>query len=54
MELEADKKGVQDLANCFVEFECDRFDSKHTVVTTLHYGEVASVKLEDNFATTHA
>ena len=42
------KKGVQDLANCIVEFECDPFDSTHTVVTTLHSGEVASVKLEKN------
>ena len=42
------KKGVQDLANCIVEFECDPFGSTHTVVTTLHSGEVASVKLEKN------
>ena len=40
------KRGVQNLANCFVEFECDQFDSTHTVVTTLHSGEVSSVKLE--------
>ena len=32
--FKADEKGVQDLANCFVEFECDPFDSTHTVVTT--------------------
>ena len=31
--LKADKKGVHDLANCFVEFEYDPFDSTHTVVT---------------------
>ena len=47
------KKGVQDLANCIAEFECDPFDSTHTVVTTLHSGEVASFKLEEKFATAH-
>ena len=51
--LKADEKGVQDLANCFVEFQCDPFDSMHTVVTTLHSAEVASVKLEEDFATIH-
>ena len=50
--LKADEKRVQELANCFAEFECDPFDSTHTVVTTLHSGEVASVKLEEDFATT--
>ena len=49
--LKVDEKGVQELANCFAEFECDPFDSTHTVVTTLHSGEVASVKLEEDFAT---
>ena len=34
----ADEKGVQDLVNCFVEFECDPLDSTHSVVTTLHSG----------------
>ena len=51
--MKADEKGVQDLANCFVEFECDPFDSAHTVVMTLHSGEVASVKLGEVFATAH-
>ena len=49
--LKADEKGVQELGNCFAEFECDPFDSTHTVVTTLHSGDVASVKLEEDFAT---
>ena len=51
--LKADEKGVQDLANCFAEFECDPFDSTHTVVMPLHFREVASVKLEEDFATAH-
>ena len=51
--FKADKKGVQDLVNCFVEFEYDPFDFTHTVVMTLYSEEVASVKLEEDFATTH-
>ena len=51
--LKAHEKGVQDLANCFAEFKCDPFDSTHTVVTTLHSAEVASIKLEEDFASIH-
>ena len=48
-----DEKGVQDLANCFLEFECNPFDSTHTVETALPSGEVAIIKLEEGFATAH-
>ena len=51
--LKADEKGVEDFAKCFVEFACDPFGSTHAVVTALHSGEVASVKFEEDFATTH-
>ena len=51
--MKADEKGVEDFAKCFAAFECDPFGSMHTVVTTLHSGEVASVKLEEDFATAH-
>ena len=48
-----DKKGVQDLANCFLEFECNPFHSTRTVETALPSGEVAIIKLEEDFATAH-
>ena len=54
VKLKADEKGVKDLTNLFAEFECDPFDSMHTVVTTLHSEEVASVKFKEDFATAHA
>ena len=44
--LKAHEKEVQDLASCFVEFECDLFDSKHTVVTSLRSRKVVSINLK--------
>ena len=49
--LKEDEERVQDLANCFFEFERDPIDSMHTVGKTLLSGEVTLVKLEKDFAT---
>lgn len=49
--LKEDEERVQDLANCFFEFERDPIDSMLTVGKTLLSGEIALVKLEKDFAT---
>ena len=51
--LKVDEKGVQDVVNCFVGFECNQYDSTHTVATAIHSRKVTFIILEEGFATAH-
>ena len=52
--LQEDEKCVQNLDSCIMEFDSNPFDLGNTVLRTMQSGQVASVKLVQDFETAHA
>ena len=52
--LQQDEKCVQNLDSCIMEFDSNPFDLGNIVLRTMQSGQVASVKLVQDFETAHA